>query len=125
MKKATVISKPDSDIFAPGKFDATVEANKESAKALKNKSLVRVAKRTYANSVIRRNGTVTESAAIDICLASVQDLSGKVTVQQVIEFCSKELILINRARFMSHVRKNKYQVEHVTVKDNDVLRFKK
>ena len=44
---------------------------------IKNKSIVKVAKRTYANSVVRRNSALTESASIDITLACIIDLSAR------------------------------------------------
>ena len=125
MKNKTSKTTPtnDNSIFAAKNFSKAVEANKESAKSLKNKSIVRVMKRTYANSVIRRNSALTESASIDITLACIVDLSGKVTVQQAVEFCSAELILLNRSRFVAHCKKNAHQKEHVVISENDILTF--
>ena len=138
MSKATEKQTPKAnDIFSTENFKKSVTQNEESAKLLKNKRIVRVAKRTHANSILRRNSALTESASVDLTIACLSakvskldkkiegaiDLSGKVTVQQAVEFCSSEFILINRSRFVDHLKKNAYQKEHVVILDNDILSF--
>lgn len=113
----------ENELFSVEQFEKKVTENHESKQALKNKRLVRIASRTYANSIIRRNNALTESASIDIVLAAVRDLSEAVTVQQCVEFCTQELIMMNRSRFVDHLRKNKHQAQHVEVLGNDILKF--
>jgi hypothetical protein len=106
-------------------FCKAVQDNMQNAEALKNKRLIKIARRTYANSVIRRNDELTETAILDISLAAFRDLSSLCTLQQVIKFIQSEFKTeVSRSRLTDHIVKNKYHKAHTTVSQHDILRFK-
>ena len=105
-------------------FEASLAENIESAKALENKSLVRIARRTYANSVVRRNGELTETAVLDFVVGAYQDLSEGCTVQMLVKFMATEFKMqVSRSRFVKHLADNKWHKDHTQVLEHDVLRF--
>lgn len=107
-------------------FEASLVENKESAEALKNKSLVKIARRTFANSVVRRNGELTETAVLDFTIGAYLDMSDKCTVQMLIKFMAREFkVVVSRSRFADHVAKNKFHKAHTQILEHDVLRFTK
>ena len=127
MSKDIELSVIDIELFnAEKQLADSIAENAKNAAILKNKSLIKIAKRTFANSVLRRNDMLTETAMIDIItimLMSIQaDFDTNVTVQLVIKALRNEFkIDVSRNRLIDHYKKNAYFKKHVTVSDNDTL----
>ena len=110
-------------------FALQIQQNMRDSESLKNKSNVRIARRTYANSVMRRNNELTETAMIDIAIAAFHDhvVLNDVccTLQQIIKLLAYEFkVQVTRTRFIDHIRKNAFHKKHTFLNDHDVIRFK-
>jgi uncharacterized protein YlxP (DUF503 family) len=110
-------------------FCQSLLKNKQDSANLKNKELVKIASRTYANSILRKNDKLTETAVIDIALVAFTVNNEQCTLQQVSEFIESEFTMrITATRIRKHIRDNKQKVAHffknnVNVLENDVLSF--
>lgn len=118
------------DLFNDTVFNKTVDLNKQESATKKNKSVVKVDNRTYANSIVRRatdltiEAKLTDTAIIDISIAIVASVVERATIQQLTTLIEHEFsVQFKRTRLIDHLKKNAYMKQHVARHENDVISF--